>query len=104
MIASFVYAKCNIRQRRKLLYVLEVFGVHQQYPWVICRDFNNILTPEERIGCHTAQPAINDFNNFLLDVGVMDVGYTGNRYIWSRKENGLCIKWARLDRFLINHQ
>lgn len=89
-------------QTRRLWSALKTSASHLAHPWGICNDFNTILSPDERIGCHNARVALNDFGNFIIDDGVIDMGYTGNKFTWCRKVHGLHTKWARLDRFLIN--
>lgn len=44
----------------------------------------------------------SDFSNFIMGYGLLDVGFSGNKYTWCNNQAGnRCIR-MRLDRVLMN--
>ncbi|KAL9660055.1 hypothetical protein QQ045_024865 [Rhodiola kirilowii] len=46
--------------------------------------------------------AIREFNEFIVNAGVLDVGYKGSYFTWSNNQEGASQIWERLDRCLVN--
>ncbi|KAF9688547.1 hypothetical protein SADUNF_Sadunf02G0208300 [Salix dunnii] len=95
---SFVYAK-NLRSERKILWdeLCEIASILDG-PWVVGGDFNAVLNVKEsKGGDNPNQGSMEDFGSYLLDFGLLDVGYEGNDFTWT---NGKVLR--RLDRIVFN--
>lgn len=96
-LLSTVYAKYEAND-------LLNFGSSFIFPWIVGGDFNIVTLVDERGGCSSHNlRAIKEFNEFIINSCLHDVGFIGSKFTWSKKINGLHQKWARLDRILINH-
>lgn len=74
-------------ERKELWVTLDNFRSNLAEPWFVARDFNTVVSDEERIGCLSSKGSAQDFNQFFLGVGLMDTGYCGNKYTWSKREH-----------------
>ncbi|KAL0394544.1 UNVERIFIED_CONTAM: hypothetical protein Slati_4420600 [Sesamum latifolium] len=97
--ASFVYAKCN-RNSRKLLWEELVKLSSQDVPWLVGGDFNIILHPNENQGGGMRKIGpIDDFNDMMLDIGLIDASFEGDPFTWTNIRI-----WKRLDRVLYSKE
>ncbi|XP_022868015.1 uncharacterized protein LOC111387671 [Olea europaea var. sylvestris] len=92
-----VYASCDTTIRRDLWAGLHHISLDMDDPWLVGGDFNVITHDGERTGHNTRNRGITAFSDMMLDCGLEDAGFIGNRYTWT---NGRVRK--RLDRVLIN--
>lgn len=100
---SFIYAKCRRENQIALWEGLASFGTNIHSPWLVGGDFNTIAHPEEMFGKHkTDERSIMNFNNFLMKVGLSDVGYKGSKFTWTNNRKGDENILERLDQFLVN--
>ncbi|KAK2642450.1 hypothetical protein Ddye_024213 [Dipteronia dyeriana] len=68
-------------------------------PWFCAGDFNDILSPDEKIGgLPRNRMLIDNFRNALDYCGLDDMGFQGPRFTWSNKRNGCDLVQERLDR------
>ncbi|XP_042964794.1 uncharacterized protein LOC122299025 [Carya illinoinensis] len=99
---SFVYAKCNYGEHRRLwddLCSLQSSNV----PRMVIGDFNIIRSDEERIGGRPRpRIAMEEFNSFIDMAGLSELGFQGNNMTWCNGHEGRSQSWARLDRALVN--
>ncbi|KAL9685919.1 hypothetical protein QQ045_023373 [Rhodiola kirilowii] len=103
LVCSFVYGSIDINIRKDLWEALISVADQVDKPWLICGDFNAILSWSEKKGGNRKKgKALRDFNEFLTKAGVADVGYTGNDFTWSNNQEGDAQIWERLDRCLGN--
>ncbi|XP_022863434.1 uncharacterized protein LOC111383549, partial [Olea europaea var. sylvestris] len=92
-----VYASCDASVRRDLWAGLHHISLDMEDPWIVGGDFNVITHDGERTGHNTRDRGTTAFSDMMLDSGLEDAGFLGNRYTWT---NGRVRK--RLDRVLIN--
>ncbi|XP_073051334.1 uncharacterized protein [Primulina eburnea] len=97
IFCSFVYARCDYVQRRdllaSLLLVKPVLG-----PWLVGGDFNVIRDASKCLGSRGGRLLpMEEFNTFILDSGLIDVGFEGSSFTWTNKTI-----WKRLDRVLLS--
>ncbi|KAJ1400227.1 Endonuclease/exonuclease/phosphatase superfamily [Sesbania bispinosa] len=73
------------------------------HPWCCMGDFNEILSPDEKVGLQPPNSSgINLFREFLNDTGLMEVELKGCKFTWcSNPRNGFTTK-EKLDRVLVN--
>ncbi|KAK2651331.1 hypothetical protein Ddye_018820 [Dipteronia dyeriana] len=63
-------------------------------------DFNTALLPLERVGVRCDMGSVRSFNNFILQVNLVDIPLHGMKFTWSN--NRIREAWAILDRFLLS--
>ncbi|KAF7818437.1 reverse transcriptase [Senna tora] len=104
-LVSFVYAS-PIRDRRKVLWsnLMNLAEIHSM-PWLICGDFNDVLSLDEKWGGLPASSSrIREFKHCIDYCGVTDLGFLGQKFTWiNKRDNGQTV-FERLDRFLANPQ
>lgn len=102
-IVSFVYASNKSVERARLWNDVSEEAVRVDEPWFILGDFNAITHEEEKKGGQRFEnKSASDFRNFILANGLLDAGFSGNKFTWSNNQRGPDRIWMRLDRVLIN--
>ncbi|XP_010665730.1 uncharacterized protein LOC104882990 [Beta vulgaris subsp. vulgaris] len=71
-------------------------------PWLIGRDFNCVLNPEERIRAVVRQHKIADLQRCMNVCGMRDLMSTGCMYTWNNKQKDDCRVFCKLDRVMVN--
>ncbi|XP_024006446.1 uncharacterized protein LOC112082955 [Eutrema salsugineum] len=107
-VCSCVYAS-NFSNDRRVLWQ-ELRGTNEYLqgintPWIIMGDFNQTLSSDEhsRAADYLGdQSAMRDFQQFVTDCEVMDLGYVGSQFTWlnQQEENPI---GKKLDRALVNN-
>lgn len=72
-------------------------------PWMVGGNFNVILNEEEKLGGLTLmQQRITDFANCVNDCALIEVKFSGSKYMWwNGRINEACI-FERLDGVFLN--
>ncbi|KAL4312838.1 hypothetical protein GQ457_01G036830 [Hibiscus cannabinus] len=95
---TFVYASPDALRRRSLWEHLIALDPGIDNPWVVGGDLNVIRSASERFGGSNRRYGIcSYFNDFLLNSGLIDMGFSGPRFTWRRGN-----LFQRLDRCLCN--
>ncbi|KAL9683096.1 hypothetical protein QQ045_014911 [Rhodiola kirilowii] len=103
LVCSFVYGSLDLNIRKDLWEEMSMVADQCDKPWLICGNFNTILSWSEKKGGNRKKgKALRDFNEFISRVGVADVGFKGNDFTWSNNQEGESQIWERLDRCLGN--
>ncbi|MQM06569.1 hypothetical protein Taro_039396 [Colocasia esculenta] len=96
-----VYTACDMSSRRLLYDDLLTSNINQ-LPWMVGGDFNCVSSPSEKEGGSTPNhSSMIDFNSFISAAGLLDAGFSGQRFTWSNNRVGHAAIKARLDRVLI---
>ncbi|XP_021596666.1 uncharacterized protein LOC110603274 [Manihot esculenta] len=67
--------------------------------WDVLGDFNVVVSMEEQYGYQTYNASgSREFQDWLFDTALVDMGYEGVPFTWSRSDGRDGIKMARLDR------
>lgn len=78
--------------------LLRRLSSHNDLPWVVGGDFNEILAHgEESGGLVRATGLMESFREGLLDCDIIDLGFVGRQFTWSNNRVDLTIR-CRLDR------
>jgi len=81
------------------------FSEHNSQPWLLARDFNETKSMEERRNCSDDLiRRCTHFGNWIDTNALIDLGFTGPQFTWSRGPNSETKKCARLDRGLCNQE
>ncbi|CAM8975881.1 unnamed protein product [Rhodiola kirilowii] len=100
---TFVYASTSVSVRQNLWHDLLDMSSSITGPWIVAGDFNTISSGSEKKGGAAQAPgSMSDFNEFQMDCGLSDAGYTGSKFTWSNNRSEDHQIWMRLDRVLIN--
>ncbi|KAJ9564376.1 hypothetical protein OSB04_000342 [Centaurea solstitialis] len=67
--------------------------------WIVCGDFNEVRSAEERKGSKFDSRGANCFNDFIVAANLTDLRLGGRKFTWM---NADCTKLSKLDRFLVN--
>ncbi|CAN1791195.1 hypothetical protein LINPERHAP1_LOCUS19174 [Linum perenne] len=72
-------------------------------PWCLIGDLNAIRNREEKEGGNpTLSRRLQEFNEFIAEIGVMDMSFSGDKFTWcNNNRQGNIIK-QRLDRSMCN--
>lgn len=95
-----VYGPTSCTDRKKVWGSIVNLSHFFTLPWCMGGDFNEIRSLGERLGCSCRDRGMADFNNFIEELGLMDLPLLGRKFTWSKSDNDN--KWSRLDRFLVN--
>ncbi|KAF7146173.1 hypothetical protein RHSIM_Rhsim04G0061100 [Rhododendron simsii] len=95
-----VYAPTTAADRRVLWQELEAIGRGEDRDWIVGGDFNAIAHQDEKFGGlprHNWEMA--DFQNYIQESSLIDLGYVGYPFTWNNKRHGRDNVKERLDRF-----
>ncbi|XP_043696949.1 uncharacterized protein LOC122647653 [Telopea speciosissima] len=71
--------------------------------WAILGDFNVIRNHNEKIGGDPVRfEAIDDFNTFIEDSGLIDLKWKGEAMTWNNRQSGDARIRCKLDRVMVN--
>lgn len=88
---------------RKLLWADLLPVLPSNLPTILLGDFIVILSPEEKSGGRpfTIQES-EDFQDFLQDAKLSDLGFCGSKFTWCNNRSGMARIYKRLDWGLVN--
>ncbi|XP_074278390.1 uncharacterized protein LOC141601981 [Silene latifolia] len=101
---SMVYAVNDLNGRHELWDQLTTFATHVTEPWLVCGDFNCVLSYAERLGSSTNDQDIDEFQNCISKCGVIDCPAMGSFFTWNNKQEIRLRVYRKLDRALINQE
>lgn len=83
--------------------LLEELGRRSDLPWICMGDFNEILHLREKVGGNL-QPnwQMSNFRETINRCNLLDMGYIGEDYTWSRRLGSCGWVRERLDRALVS--
>jgi len=100
-----VYASPQENSRQSLWQQLNEFSLSHSQPWLLAGDFNETKSMMERKNCSIdLLRRCNYFGNWIEASALIDLGFTGPPFTWSRGLNPDTKKYARLDRGLCNQE
>ncbi|XP_074293102.1 uncharacterized protein LOC141620021 [Silene latifolia] len=99
---SMVYAFNDLHDRHPLWEQLIKFAVNIHEPWVVCGDFNCVLSHSERLGGDSTTAEIDEFQQCLDICNLVDSPAMGSFFTWNNKQDVFTRVYSRLDRVLIN--
>ena len=72
-------------------------------PWIIARDFNEVLADNDKFGGKTINANRSLlFKDCLDSCNMVDLGFSGPRFTWSNRRGVRGLIQERLDRFFVN--
>lgn len=97
-----VYASTDSREQHLMWSLISNFMASPTIPWVILGDFNSIISNEKSSGIDRNVWEMRNFNNFIRNNWLIDIGYVGYPFTWNNKRDGAANIQLRLDRALVN--
>ncbi|KAL8151049.1 hypothetical protein V2J09_020857 [Rumex salicifolius] len=102
-LLSVIYASPNPSSREELWRRLLDFSGSNATPWLLMGDFNETRLLSERTGdSDNMRRRCEKFNNWIDEMCLVDIGFSGPKYTWSRGREHSTRICARLDRGLCN--
>lgn len=96
---TFVYGEAQVNERYKTWDMLRGIAGTSTLPWAVIGDFNEVIHGYEHDGVgNRSQAQMDAFRDALDTCGLMDIGYTGNKWTFERKVTGGTFTRVRLDR------
>ncbi|XP_074302949.1 uncharacterized protein LOC141637289 [Silene latifolia] len=101
---TMVYAFNDLQDMKGLWNRLTHFKSLINGPWIVCGDFNTVLSPCERLGGLSTDEEIADFQDCVDCCNLVDIAATGSYFTWNKKQEAATRVYIRLDRALENHE
>ena len=102
---SAIYASPDPTKRKELWEELENFARTHNKPSLLAGDFNETRFSSERsCSSHETTRRAMKFNEWIDDLDLMEVEFSGAAHTWSRGTSESTYKSARLDRALCNSE
>lgn len=103
-LLSFVYGLTLRNEKAAFWYDLSCRGNDFAGPWLCLGDFNAIMHQNDKWGGRpVGSSSISGLmNRFLWQIGMIDLGFSGNPFTWSNGREGRGLIMERLDRGLAN--
>ncbi|KAJ9545225.1 hypothetical protein OSB04_024932 [Centaurea solstitialis] len=93
-----VYAPQNARRKKELWEnISRVMRLDTEAAWIVCGDFNEVRSADERKGSTFDPLGARCFNSFISSAGLSEFSLGGRKFTWM---NADCSKLSKLDRFL----
>jgi len=100
-ILTCVYASPQPQTREILWQKLLSLATEIQKPWLLAGDFNKTVSIEERNhGGAEIEQRCRQFKHWIDNTGLVDLGFSGPKFTWTRGLTQATRKEARLDRAL----
>ncbi|XP_043697562.1 uncharacterized protein LOC122648415, partial [Telopea speciosissima] len=102
-LCTTVYAVNAIEGRKDLWRDVGAFASSILDPWAVLGDFNVVRNQNEKFGGDPIrQEAVDDFNSFVDDTGLVDLNWKGEIFTWNNRQSGDTRICCKLDRVLVN--
>lgn len=96
-----IYVHLESSQKQHTWTLLKMLANLSSHPWCCFGDFNEIIHIHDKHG--GSNPNLNivaDFREVVQTFNLVDIGYKGSLFTWSKKRYGLYFIEERLDKFL----
>lgn len=86
---TFVHTSTESRDRQKQWEELKRRRLQWGSRWIVGGDFNDIKNQEEKKGGNARlEGSFSGFRNFILDMGMGDLGFKGDMFTWVNNREG----------------
>nr|XP_025884622.1 uncharacterized protein LOC112940607 [Solanum lycopersicum] len=104
-ILTVVYGLNTVEQRKSLWREMETLAKGITHPWLIVGDSNAIMSAKDRLdGMPVVNNEIKDLGEWVRELGVTELQWTGNYYTWTNKQCGENRIASRIDRAFGNDE
>ncbi|XP_070047137.1 uncharacterized protein [Nicotiana tomentosiformis] len=103
-VLTIVYGFNIVEERRSLWNTLKNISCNTNCPWLVCRDFNAILSTTDRKSCHPVSfSEVKDFSNCITAILLNELQWKGEYFTWSNKQQGSERVSSKIDRAFGNY-
>lgn len=95
--ATVVYAKNDLQSREILWHELTQDDIQNQEPWVLCGDFNIVLSFGDRLGSDVTQQETQGFQGLLDAMQLTPIRRKGWHFSWSNKQSMETRVYSKID-------
>lgn len=88
--------KCNF------IYQLNAIIEYVPEPWLVSGDLNLVLDRAEKLGGTWDHYSQNKIKRHWTALGLRNLGFTGSKFTWWNKQDGIAAIFARLDKAFAN--
>ncbi|XP_062114807.1 uncharacterized protein LOC133827202 [Humulus lupulus] len=103
-LVTFVYALNDEGGRTRLWNDLVKIASGLRDAWLILGDFNDILSPEERVGKRTKSCKSSAFRDCVEGCKLEDVKFSGCFFTWNNKQGKEDRIYSKIDRVMANQR
>lgn len=96
MAGVYIENKCNF------IYQLNAIIESVRGPWLVFGDLNLVLDRAEKVGGTWDRCSQNKIKLHWKALGLRDLGFTGSKFTWWNKQDGMAAIFARLDKAFAN--
>ena len=101
-LTSF-YGHTDVVKRKGSWELLSMLSDNIHLPWLCFGDFNEVLERDEKFGkLEKNWSEIYEFKKAIDEVGLMDLGFKGNKFTWCNRREADATVYLRLDSALAN--
>ena len=97
---TFIYA-FNDSSNREVLWK-DLKALNTQDAWILCGDFNCVMSNDERVGSPVRNTEIVDMCDCMHFCSMEDIKSVGNFYTWNNKQHGAARVFSKIDRIMAN--
>lgn len=102
-LLSAIYANPRISEHSILWNNVTSVSEAQSFPWIMMGDFNEVLMSVDKFGGRPVNFWLAmKFQNCLDTCGMMDMGFSGNRFTWTNSRGVANLIQERIDRSFCN--
>ncbi|XP_056695325.1 uncharacterized protein [Spinacia oleracea] len=77
-------------------------ALNTQDAWILCGDFNCVMSTDERVGSPVRNTEIVDMCDCMHFCSMEDIKSVGNFYTWNNKQHGATRVFSKIDRIMAN--
>ncbi|KAH0689114.1 hypothetical protein KY289_016472 [Solanum tuberosum] len=97
IIQRSVFAMNELTQRERLWANLNQVDVRNNFPWILCGDFNKVLSSEDRMGSHVSFSEVEGFQVMLDSLQLTPLRSTGWYFTWCNKQEAGRRVYSKID-------
>ncbi|XP_056691674.1 uncharacterized protein [Spinacia oleracea] len=97
---TFIYA-FNDSSNREVLWK-DLKSLNTQDAWILCGDFNCVMSTDERVGSPYRNAEIMDSCDCMHFCSMEDIKSVGKFYTWNNKQHGATRVFSKIDRIMAN--
>ncbi|XP_019240016.1 PREDICTED: uncharacterized protein LOC109220010 [Nicotiana attenuata] len=103
-VLTIVYGFNTVEERRSLWSSLQDISINTNCPWLVCGDFNAILTTADRRSCHPVTfNEVKEFADCINYTLLNELQWKGEYYTWTNKQQAGERVSSKIDRAFGNH-
>ena len=87
--STFVYGEPHRTRKQDVWHSISQLNPGSQVAWLCIGDYNCVSQALEKMGGRTLGKPIEDFNEFIQANTLMDLGFKGDIFTWTNRQQGV---------------